>query len=282
MGTGRAIPEGYKTVGELAKQMGVTVRTLQYYDRENLLKPSAESEGGRRLYTDRDMIKLDQILALKSVGFSLAEIKNHLLPLDTPAEVATALAARAADMEEQIRLLSDALADLRALREEVLQMQTVDFKRYAAILYSHRMKNEQYRLIKYLDDATLEYCRTAFDRESAVAIIETYRRLRERAVGYPTARVAPDSEEGKRFAEEFWQMLEKFTGGAHSLLPKLMKVGLLAGRESRGISAEEDAAQEAADRFIGQALDAYLQGLGIDPFGVHRDGKDNSSQEETK
>lgn len=42
----RAIPEGYMTVGEVAKKMGVSVRTLQYYDREGLLSPSAESDGG--------------------------------------------------------------------------------------------------------------------------------------------------------------------------------------------------------------------------------------------
>ena len=41
----RAIPEGYMTVGEAAKRMGVTVRTLQHYDREGLLSPSALSEG---------------------------------------------------------------------------------------------------------------------------------------------------------------------------------------------------------------------------------------------
>lgn len=50
----RAIPEGFMTVGELAKKMNVSVRTLQYYDKEGLLSPSAESEGGRRLYTDKD------------------------------------------------------------------------------------------------------------------------------------------------------------------------------------------------------------------------------------
>ena len=39
----RAIPQGFMTVGEVAKKMGVTVRTLQYYDKEGLLSPSAES-----------------------------------------------------------------------------------------------------------------------------------------------------------------------------------------------------------------------------------------------
>ncbi|MHB8066208.1 MAG: MerR family DNA-binding transcriptional regulator, partial [Ruminiclostridium sp.] len=39
----KATPEGYMTVGEVAKKMGVTVRTLQYYDKEGLLLPSSES-----------------------------------------------------------------------------------------------------------------------------------------------------------------------------------------------------------------------------------------------
>ena len=86
----RAIPEGYMTVGELAGKMGTTVRTLQYYDREGLLSPSSESEGGRRLYTYKDMIRLHQIQALKSLGFSLGDIKNRLISLDTPEEVAEA------------------------------------------------------------------------------------------------------------------------------------------------------------------------------------------------
>ena len=65
----RAIPEGYMTVGEAAKKMGVSVRTLQYYDKEGIVSPSAQSEGGRRLYTEKDLIKIHQILSLKSLGF---------------------------------------------------------------------------------------------------------------------------------------------------------------------------------------------------------------------
>lgn len=49
----RAVPKGFMTVGEVAKKMNVTVRTLQYYDREGLLSPSSISEEGRRIYTDR-------------------------------------------------------------------------------------------------------------------------------------------------------------------------------------------------------------------------------------
>lgn len=72
----KSIPQGFMTIGELAKKMGTTVRTLQYYDKEGLLTPTGESEGGRRLYTHKDMIQLHQIQSLKSLGFSLKDIKK--------------------------------------------------------------------------------------------------------------------------------------------------------------------------------------------------------------
>ena len=106
----RALPDGFMTVGKLAERMGVTVRTLQYYDREGLLSPTAESGGGRRLYTDKDMIQLHQILSLNVSGvFSLDDIKNRLAPLDTPADVADALAAQAAAVREKIAVLTESL-----------------------------------------------------------------------------------------------------------------------------------------------------------------------------
>ncbi|MEM8534386.1 MAG: MerR family transcriptional regulator [Chloroflexota bacterium] len=64
-------------VAEFARLAGVTVRTLQYYDRIGLLKPTTTTEAGYRLYTQTDLLQLQQIVALKYLGFSLDEI-NHL------------------------------------------------------------------------------------------------------------------------------------------------------------------------------------------------------------
>ena len=130
----RAIPDGYMTVGEVAKKMGTTVRTLQYYDKEGLLSPSAESEGGRRLYTDKDLVTLHQILSLKSLGFSLDDIKSRLISLETPTDVATALTEQADSIREKIEQLTDSLTAIEQLKAEVLQMQTVNFKKYADII----------------------------------------------------------------------------------------------------------------------------------------------------
>lgn len=129
-----AIPDGYMTVGEIARKMETTVRTLQFYDRTGLLSPSAKSEGGRRLYTDKDLVRLHQILSLKKLGFSLDDIRLRLIPLETPAEVARVLDEQADSLRQQLEVLSEALRETELLKAEVQQMQTVDFKKYADII----------------------------------------------------------------------------------------------------------------------------------------------------
>ena len=144
MGKYSAVPDGYMTVGEVAKRMGVTVRTLQYYDKEGLLSPSAESGGGRRLYTDKDLIQLHQVLSLKHLGFSLDEIKKHLISLDTPEEVAQVLEEQAGAIRKKIDSLSETLKEIEVLKVEALQMQSVDFKKYADIIVTLQLKKDFY------------------------------------------------------------------------------------------------------------------------------------------
>ncbi|WP_315114414.1 methyltransferase domain-containing protein [uncultured Clostridium sp.] len=62
------------TVGQFAKKAGVTIRTLRFYDKISLLKPSNYSELGYRLYNKQDFGRLQKILTLKFIGLSLEEI----------------------------------------------------------------------------------------------------------------------------------------------------------------------------------------------------------------
>jgi DNA-binding transcriptional MerR regulator len=63
---------------EFAKRAGVTIRALHHYDRLGLLKPSGRTAAGYRLYTDRDLVRLEQIVALKFIGFPLSQIREVL------------------------------------------------------------------------------------------------------------------------------------------------------------------------------------------------------------
>ena len=64
------------TVNEVSKLTGVSIRTLQYYDKIGLLKPTGYTESGYRLYDDIALERLQQILLYKELKFSLKEIKQ--------------------------------------------------------------------------------------------------------------------------------------------------------------------------------------------------------------
>lgn len=257
----KGTPEGYMTVGEVAKKMGVTVRTLQYYDKEGLFSPTSESEGGRRLYTDKDLVKLHQILSLKHLGFSLDDIKNRLISLDTPADVAGALTEQADAIREKMESLSESLKEIETLQAEVLQMQSVDFKKYADIIVNLQMKNEFYWLIKHFDDKVLDHFRSRFNKDSGPAMMEAFTRLRDEAIRHQKDGVPPESEEGQEFAKAFWNMVMEFTDGDMGMLPKLMEAGNFEGPDS-----EWKQKQAIANAFIEPALGAYFTKLGLNPF----------------
>lgn len=67
---------GYYSSGQFAKMAQVSVRTIRFYDKQNILKPSYITPAGARFYTDQDFAKLQQILLLKYLGFSLDDIKG--------------------------------------------------------------------------------------------------------------------------------------------------------------------------------------------------------------
>ena len=257
----RAIPLGFMTVGEAAKKIGITVRTLQYYDKEGLLSPSAESEGGRRLYTDKDLVILHQIISLKSLGFSLNDIKHHLISLETPADVATALTEQADSIREKIEQLTASLTAIEQLKEEVLQMQAVNFKKYADIIVNLQMKNNSYYLIKRFDDDTLDYIRNRFDKESGLNFMDRFNRLSDEMLELQKAGVSSESEKCQRIVKEYWELIMEFTNGDMSMLPKLMEVGNI----DTATNAWEER-QKIVNDYLEPALQIYFSRLGENPF----------------
>ena len=257
----RAIPQGYMTVGEVAKKIGVTVRTLQYYDKEGLLSPSAESEGGRRLYTDKDLVTLHQIISLKSLGFSLEDIKQRLISLGTPADVANALTEQADDIRKKIEQLTASLTAIEQLKAEVLQMQTVNFKKYADIIVNLQMKNDSYYLIKRFDDDTLDHIRSQFDKESGLDFMEKFNLLSDEIVQLQKENVPPESEKCQQVVKEYWGLIMEFTNGDMSMLPKLMEFGNI----DTATNAWEER-QKIVNDYLEPALQVYFSSLGTNPF----------------
>jgi MerR family transcriptional regulator, thiopeptide resistance regulator len=102
-------------VGQLARQTGLTVRTLHYYDQIGLLSPSQRSEAGYRLYDGADVVRLQQIRSLRQLGFSLDEIRDCLTRPDfAPPRVIRLHIARLQEQIAQERGLCGLLESIAA------------------------------------------------------------------------------------------------------------------------------------------------------------------------
>ena len=101
--------EGYYSSGEFARMAHVTLRTIRYYDKQNILKPSYVTEAGARFYTDEDFARLQQILLLKYLGFSLDDIRDMTI-----------------DDADYHFMLNSLNIQLKLVRDRIEQMQLVE------------------------------------------------------------------------------------------------------------------------------------------------------------
>jgi pimeloyl-ACP methyl ester carboxylesterase/DNA-binding transcriptional MerR regulator len=131
-------------VGELAQRTGLTVRTLHHYDAIGLLRPSLHTEAGYRLYTASDIARLQQVLSLRQLGFSLDEVRGcldrpgfsllevvglHLARLRDQIESQRRLCSRLEALEAHLRAAGEVSADefLRTI-EETTMLETMQEK----------------------------------------------------------------------------------------------------------------------------------------------------------
>ena len=104
--------EGYYSSGEFAKKANVTVRTIRYYDKQNILKPSYVTDTGVRFYTDSDFTRLQQILLLKYLGFSLDDIKGMTIG-DSDYNILKN------SLHLQLKLIQDKMAQMQLVKNAI-------------------------------------------------------------------------------------------------------------------------------------------------------------------
>ncbi|OKH36254.1 heavy metal-responsive transcriptional regulator [[Phormidium ambiguum] IAM M-71] len=110
------VQEPLKQIGSVAKQSGVPIKTIRYYEELGLLKALGRTEGGYRLFSSDVLTRLKFIKRAQSLGLSLLEIKEFLevhekgnLPCD---HIKVKLEDKVAAIEQQIR-------DLQILKQEL-------------------------------------------------------------------------------------------------------------------------------------------------------------------
>lgn len=132
----------YKT-GQFAKLANVSERTIRYYDKIGLLKPSFVMENGYRQYSDLDLLKLQKILSLKHLGFSIEEIFPMVMDNTNLKE----------SFELQIDLIEDKISHLQSLKDALKRASQTPDLRWNMILSLVQLSNEETNIIEQYKNA---------------------------------------------------------------------------------------------------------------------------------
>ncbi len=195
-------------VGVLAKRTGVSVRTLHYYDEIGLLAPSERSDAGYRLYAAADIVRLQQIMSLRQLGFSLDEIQGCLCRGDlSPLRV---IEQQIAQLREQIALHHQLRDRLEAIAQGLREAEEPSI---AELLHTMEVMN---RMEKYYTPEQREWLN---ERRQAVG----EERIREVEAEWPEliAAVGREMDAGtdpadprvQALAQRWMGLVQEFTGG---------------------------------------------------------------------
>ena len=138
----------YYSSGEFARMAQITVRTVRYYDKQNILKPSLVTPTGARFYTEEDFARLQQIMLLKYLGFSLDDIRELTVNDSDYSYLEHSLEQQqnlVRDRIEQLQLVEQAIGETVT---EIRQQQNVDWNHMRELIHLTGMENSlkaQYR-----------------------------------------------------------------------------------------------------------------------------------------
>ena len=138
----------YYSSGEFARMAQITVRTVRYYDKQNILKPSLVTPTGARFYTEEDFARLQQIMLLKYLGFSLEDIRELTVNDSDYSYLEHSLEQQqnlVRDRIEQLQLVEQAIGETVT---EIRQQQNVVWNRMRELIHLTGMENSlkaQYR-----------------------------------------------------------------------------------------------------------------------------------------
>lgn len=195
-------------VGELAKQTGLTVRTLHHYDEIGLLSPSHRTAAGHRLYVENDVARLQQIASLRNLGFPLEEIRdvlNHKRM--SPLQVVQLHAQR---LREQVRTQQRLVERLDALAEGLRTAETVSAEQLIQTIEEITMFE------KYYTPEQMDYLAQRREQVGEARIKEVeaeWPRLMDEVRAEMERGTDPCDPRVQEMARRWKGLIEEFTGG---------------------------------------------------------------------
>lgn len=195
-------------VGELAKQTGLTVRTLHHYDQIGLFSASEVTDAGHRIYTEKDLGKLQQILSLKHLGFSLEEIKTIIKnPGFNPMDV---IKMQLKTVKEQIEVQQQLYRRLEDVFDLLSTEQKVQSEQFLKLIEVMNMSE------KYFTQEQLEKMKqqtNQFSSEERQQMERDFAELIVNLRGELEKKTPADSPVAVQLAKRWLELTGKFTAG---------------------------------------------------------------------
>ena len=198
-------------VREFARLAGVTVRALHHYDRLGLLKPSRRTGSSYRLYTERDLARLEEIVVLKFLGIPLKEIRPLL---EKQSGLADALRRQQRVLGEKRRQLEQAISTIAAAEHSVRSAEGPDWTLFRHVIQEIEMQNETEWSKKYYSPEAqekIEQRRTQWTPELQEEVSRKWNALF--ADIEASLDEDPASPQAQALAARWRELLAGFTGG---------------------------------------------------------------------
>jgi DNA-binding transcriptional MerR regulator len=241
------VKKGWK-VGELAKQTRLSVRILHHYDQIRLLSPSHRSSSGHRIYSEADIAKLQQIISLKQLGFTLEAIKKMIeSPEFNPEKVVLIQLER---LNEHIRLQEQLRDQLTNIYELLKSKQDVSADQFIKLLEVMNMSE------KYFTEEQLEKMKKQaehFSPDDKVQIEKQWSELIANVRTELEKETPVDSPEAIKLAKRWQELTNAFTAGD----PEIVKAAERFHAENPG-NPLQYGVDGAIYKFIKQAM-SYIQ-----------------------
>lgn len=235
-------------VGELARRTGLTVRTLHHYDEIGLVKPGLHTESGHRLYTGRDIERLQQVLSLRQLGFSLEEIRDCLTQARfSPVELVRLHIGR---LREQIELQRALCERLEALAAHFCAAEEVSAEEFIQTIERMTMVEKYYtpEQMEYLRKRREEIGEERIEQSHAdwAELIAAVRAEKEKGTDPADPRV-------QALARRWMELIQEFTGGDAGIAQSVRRVWKEEGDNLVAQHGSQYDPRDVSD-YIGQAM----------------------------
>ena len=265
------------TSGEIATAAGVTVRTIQHYDNIGLLPSTGRTDGGRRYYTQDDLVRLEQIVFYKSLDFPLDQIKERLLHEPGKTELLTMLEEQRLLLLQRMEHLHTSFATIGIMSEMIESDRQPPFALLLRFLSALPGDDVFSRAPQLLTEEQREALSPRFqDVEPVQAFYHRWKDALIEAAVLVHENAPPDSAAAQDLARRWWNAILSLTGGDMDLIEQLSQLGL---KDQMGTG--DDELMDSASSYVEAAFGLFSASGGPrpEPDGSSAGGDDDDRVE---